>query len=136
MVVGARFIRIGATVIHVPSLANVSMTSNCFGRPYLSFHYHNHKEEIVTYRTWEECEKDHVRMMTVMKQIERCLEAVPLTEEGVAALAPTVASVSAVASVATAASAPSATAAPAESQGLSDTRSVDKYYAQLAVAGT
>ena len=36
------------------------------------------------YRTWEECEKDHVRMMTAMKQIERCLESVPLTEEVVA----------------------------------------------------
>ena len=83
----ARFIRIGTTVIHVPSLANVSMTSNCFGRPYLSFHYHNHKEETVTYRTWEECEKDHVRMMTAMKQIERCLESVPMTEEAAVVVA-------------------------------------------------
>jgi hypothetical protein len=77
-----RFVRIGQTVIHVPSLANVSMSTDCYGRPYLTFYYHNQHNQTITYGwgKWAECEKDMLRVKGSMMEIEKALSTVPLTE--------------------------------------------------------
>ena len=77
-----RFVRIHQQVIHVPSLANVSMGTSCLGQPFLTFYYHNQHNQIISYGwgKWEECEKDMIRVKTSMMEIEKTLTSVPLTE--------------------------------------------------------
>lgn len=73
-----RFLRVKKTMIHVPSLANVSMSTDCFGVPYLRLFYHEHTTQIVSYSwtTWSECEKDLVRIKTAMNTVDSALKEV------------------------------------------------------------
>lgn len=76
----SRFLRIGSSVVHVPSLANVSMTTNCMGSPRLCLYYHTQKTEILICGTYEETEKQMMRIKTAMKAIEMALDGIPLVE--------------------------------------------------------
>jgi len=76
----SRFLRISNTVIHVPSLANVSMTTNCLGSPSICLYYHTQKTQILYCGNYEECEKQMMRIKTAMKSIENALDGIPLVE--------------------------------------------------------
>ena len=76
----SRFLRISNTVIHVPSLANVSMTTNCVGSPSICLYYHTQKTQILYCGNYEECEKQMMRIKTAMKNIENALDGIPLVE--------------------------------------------------------
>jgi hypothetical protein len=78
-----RFVRIGNEVIHIPSLANVSMGTTCLGAPFLCFYYHNQKNQTMSYGfgKWAACEADLIRVKTAMIEIEKVVGAIPLTEE-------------------------------------------------------
>ena len=76
----SRFLRISNTVIHVPSLANVSMTTNCLGSPSICLYYHTQKTQILYCGNYEECEKQMMRIKTAMKKIENALDGIPLVE--------------------------------------------------------
>ena len=77
-----RFIRIHQQVLHVPSLANVSMGTTCLGQPFLTFYYHNQHNQTIVYGwgKWEDCEKDMIRIKTSMMEIEKTLVIIPLTD--------------------------------------------------------
>ena len=79
----ARFVRIGNNVVHIPSLANVSITTTCLGRPALCFYFHNQTHQQVSgiWASYEDCERDLIRVKSAMMEIEKALIAVPLTEE-------------------------------------------------------
>ena len=79
----ARFVRIGNNVVHIPSLANVSITTTCLGRPALCFYFHNQTHQQVSgiWASYEDCERDLIRVKSAMMEIEKALVAVPLTEE-------------------------------------------------------
>lgn len=76
----SRFLRINSSVIHVPSLANVSMTTNCLGSPRLCLYYHTQKTQIMNCGNYEETEKQMMRIKKAMKTIEVALEDIPLVE--------------------------------------------------------
>ena len=78
-----RFVRIHQQVIHVPSLANVSMGTNWLGQPFLTFYYHNQHSQTISYGwgKWDECEKDMIRVKESMMETERVLSSVVLTEK-------------------------------------------------------
>ena len=78
-----RFVRIGNEVIHIPSLANVSMGTTCLGAPFLCFYYHNQKNQTMSYGfgKWAACEADLIRVKTAMIEIEKVVGVIPLTEE-------------------------------------------------------
>jgi hypothetical protein len=78
-----RFVRIHQQVIHVPSLANVSMGTTCLGQPFLTFYYHNQHSQTISYGwgKWDECEKDLIQVKTAMMETERVLSSVLLTEK-------------------------------------------------------
>jgi len=78
-----RFIRIHQQVIHIPSLANVSMGTSCTGQPFLTFYYHNQHSQTISYGwgKWDICEKDLIRVKASMIETEKTLESIPLTEE-------------------------------------------------------
>jgi len=78
-----RFVRIHQNVIHIPSLANVSMGTNWLGQPSLTFYYHNHHNQTISYGwgKWDECEKDLIQIKTAMMETERVLSSVLLTEK-------------------------------------------------------
>ena len=76
----SRFLRIGSDIIHVPSLANVSMTTNCVGRPYLCLYYHTQKTQTLSFPNHDACEKQMMRIKTAMKAVEVALEKIPLVE--------------------------------------------------------
>lgn len=76
----SRFLRISETVIHVPSLANVSMTTTCNGAPRICLYYHTQKTQILQCGKYEECEKQMMRIKTAMKAIETALDGIPLVE--------------------------------------------------------
>lgn len=76
----SRFIRIGSSVVHVPSLANVSMTTNCVGSPRLCLYYHTQSMQIMNCGNYEETEKQMMRIKTAMKAVEFALENIPLIE--------------------------------------------------------
>ena len=78
-----RFIRIGKTIVHIPSLANVTMDTSCWGSPQLNLYYHvqAHKTISYTWGSWEACEKDLIRVKQAMVLSEKALENMPLTEE-------------------------------------------------------
>jgi len=76
----SRFLRINSTVIHVPSLANVSMTTNCLGSPRLCLYYHTQKTQVMNCGNYEETEKQMMRIKKAMKSIEVALEDIPLVE--------------------------------------------------------
>ena len=67
-----RFVRIHQQVIHVPSLANVSMGTTCLGQPFLTFYYHNQHSQTISYGwgKWDECEKDMIRVKESMMETE------------------------------------------------------------------
>ena len=77
-----RFIRIQRYVIHVPSLANVSMGTSWTSAPFLTFYYHNQHSQTISYGwgKWEDCEKDMICIKTSMMEIEKIVSVVPLTE--------------------------------------------------------
>ena len=78
-----RFVRVGNEVIHIPSLANVSMGTSCWGAPFLCFYYHNQKNQTMSYGfgKWTACEADLIRVKTAMIEIEKVVGVIPLTEE-------------------------------------------------------
>ena len=76
----SRFLRISNTVIHVPSLANVSMTTTCFGAPRLCLYYHTQKTQTLNCGKYEDCEKQMMRIKEAMKKIETELDGIPLVE--------------------------------------------------------
>lgn len=78
-----RFIRIGKSMIHVPSVANVTMASNCMGKPSLSIFFHQQVQQEITYSwsQWENCQADLVRIKTALREVELALEKIPLMEE-------------------------------------------------------
>jgi hypothetical protein len=76
----SRFLRINSCVVHVPSLANVSMTTNCMGSPRLCLYYHTQKTQIMRCGNYEETEKQMMRIKAAMKTIETALEGIPLVE--------------------------------------------------------
>ncbi len=86
-----RFVRIGNEVIHIPSLANVSMGTNCWGAPFLCFYYHNQKNQTMSYGfgKWPACEADLIRVKTAMIEIEKVVGVIPLTEEKESPVFPT-----------------------------------------------
>lgn len=86
-----RFVRIGNEVIHIPSLANVSMGTNCWGAPFLCFYYHNQKNQTMSYGfgKWPACEADLIRVKTAMIEIEKVVGVIPLTEEKESLVFPT-----------------------------------------------
>ena len=77
-----RFVRIHQQVIHVPSLANVSMGTTCLGQPFLTFYYHNQHSQTISYGwgKWNESEKDMIRVKASMMEIEKTLQIISLTE--------------------------------------------------------
>lgn len=87
-----RFVRIGNEVIHIPSLANVSMSTTCLGAPFLCFYYHNQKNQTMSYGfgKWAACEADLIRVKTAMIEIEKVVGVIPLTEEKESPVFPTV----------------------------------------------
>jgi len=78
-----RFIRIGKTMVHIPSLANVTMETSCWGSPQLNLYYHVQAHKTINYSwaQWEACEKDLIRIKQAMVLSEKALENMPLTEE-------------------------------------------------------
>lgn len=75
-----RFLRLQNTVIHVPSVSNVSMGTSCLGKPYLSISYHTaKKQDILCYKTWSDCEAAFNAVKDAVKEIDTLLSAVPLT---------------------------------------------------------
>ena len=78
-----RFIRIGKTIVHIPSLANVTMDTSCWGSPQLNLYYHVQAHKTISYSwgSWEACEKDLIRVKQAMVLSEKALETMPLTEE-------------------------------------------------------
>jgi hypothetical protein len=78
-----RFIRIGKTMVHIPSLANVTMETSCWGSPQLNLYYHVQAHKTISYgwAQWEACEKDLIRVKQAMVLSEKALENMPLTEE-------------------------------------------------------
>lgn len=79
----SRFLRLGKRVIHVPSLANVHIGTNCFGIPFLSIYYHNQKLDSIAYgrNQWDMCEADFIRIKTAMKEIEKILGPLPMIDD-------------------------------------------------------
>ena len=77
-----RFVRIGNDVVHIPSVANLTMSRSCMRRPVLTIYYHNHRIQSVSYPwgKWDLCEKDMMAIKSAMMEIEKVLVSVPLTE--------------------------------------------------------
>ena len=76
----SRFLRVGSLVIHIPSLANVSMSSDCIGRSHLVLYYHTQKNQTIYCGNGLACEKEMMRLKTAMKAIEVALDGIPLVE--------------------------------------------------------
>jgi hypothetical protein len=88
-----RFLRLKNHMVHVPSLSSVTMSSGCFGRPYLTLHYHVTNMRKINYAQWDVCERDFNRVKKAMNEIEVMLAPIPLTEEPapvVATVVPTI----------------------------------------------
>jgi hypothetical protein len=79
----SRFLRLGKRVIHVPSVANVHIGTNCFGIPFLSIYYHNQKMDSISYgrNQWTTCETDFIRIKSAMKEIEKILGTLPMIDD-------------------------------------------------------
>jgi hypothetical protein len=79
----SRFVRIGNNVVHIPSLANVSISTTCTGAPYLCLYYHNQTHKTINYgwSNYDECEKDMMKIKSAMTVIEKALDAIPLTDD-------------------------------------------------------
>ena len=75
-----RFLRLQNTVIHVPSVSNVSMGTTCFGKPYMSITFHHTAKTVcLSYKTWQTCESQFNTVKDAMKEIDTLLSSVPLT---------------------------------------------------------
>ena len=75
-----RFLRLQNTVIHVPSVSNVTMGTTCFGKPYLSISYYTSDKVVcLSYSNWTLCEQQFNTLKDAMKEIEGLLAPVPLT---------------------------------------------------------
>ena len=75
-----RFLRLQNTVIHVPSVSNVSMGTTCLGKPFLSVTYHTGpKTTCLSYKTCADCENHFNTLKAAMKEIESLLVSIPLT---------------------------------------------------------
>ncbi len=75
-----RFLRLQNTVIHIPSVSNVSMGTSCLGNPYLYVSYHTtKKQDTLCYKTWSDCEAAFNSVKVAVKEIDTLLSAVPLT---------------------------------------------------------
>lgn len=79
-----RFLRLKNSMIHVPSVSSVSMSSGCFGRPSITLYYHITKNiQKINYSEWDLCEKDFNRVKKALNEIEAMVSSIPLTEETV-----------------------------------------------------
>jgi hypothetical protein len=79
-----RFLRLQNTVIHVPSVSNVSMGTTCLGKPFLSISYHTSSKSIcLSFKTWPECEEQFNTLKVAMKEIDTLLNEVPLTHQDI-----------------------------------------------------
>ena len=77
----SRFLRIQNNTIHVPSLANISIQTGCFGIPMLVLDYHGQPRKTITYegKTYDQCEKDLIKVKAAMLSVEQALTGIPLT---------------------------------------------------------
>jgi len=76
-----RFLRIKNTMIHIPSLFNVSMGTSCMGYPYMHLSYHTKQEMTISYAKWDDCERDFNRVKSALKEVDSALDGIVLTEE-------------------------------------------------------
>jgi copper chaperone CopZ len=75
-----RFLRLKNTVIHVPSVSNVSMGTSCLGKPYLAITYHTSKKvDTLCFSSWSDCESGFNAVKEAVKEIDSLLVSVPLT---------------------------------------------------------
>lgn len=75
-----RFLRLNNTIIHIPSVSNVSMGTSCLGKPYLTVSYHTAKKvDTLCYGSWELCEAAFNTVKDAVKEIDTLLACVPLT---------------------------------------------------------
>ena len=77
----SRFLRIRNNTIHVPSLANASIETGCFGFPSLSLDFHGQARKTISYtwKTYDDCEKDLIKVKAAMLLVEQALAGIPLT---------------------------------------------------------
>lgn len=78
-----RFLRIKNTMIHIPSLFNVSMGTSCMGYPYMHLSYHTKQEMTISYVKWDDCERDFNRVKSALKEVDSALDGIVLTEDTV-----------------------------------------------------
>lgn len=78
-----RFLRIKNTMIHIPSLFNVSMGTSCMGYPYMHLSYHTKQEMTISYAKWDDCERDFNRVKSALKEVDSALDGIVLTEDTV-----------------------------------------------------
>ena len=75
-----RFLRLQNTVIHVPSVSNVSMGTSCLGKPYLYVSYHTaKKQDTLSFASWDLCEAAFNTVKDAVKEIDTLLSSIPLT---------------------------------------------------------
>lgn len=77
----SRFLRIQNNTIHIPSLANVSIQTGCLGVPMLALDFHGQPRKTILYswKTYDECEKDLIKIKASMLSVEQALAGIPLT---------------------------------------------------------
>ena len=77
----SRFLRIQNNTIHIPSLANVSIQTGCLGVPMLALDFHGQPRKTILYswKTYDECEKDLIKIKASMLSVEQALTGIPLT---------------------------------------------------------
>lgn len=77
----SRFLRIRNNTIHVPSLANASIETGCFGFPSLTLDFHGQPRKTISYtwKTYDDCEKDLIKVKAAMQAVEQSLASIPLT---------------------------------------------------------
>lgn len=76
-----RFLRLQNKMIHVPSVSNVSMGTNCWGRPTITLSFHSDKKLVcISYKDWQVCEKEFNKIKDAVTEVENILKEVRLTE--------------------------------------------------------
>ena len=75
-----RFLRLFNHMIHVPSLSSVSISTSCFGKPFLCLHFHTQKTLNIYYRGWDECQAAMSKLKSALIEVEAALAPIPLVE--------------------------------------------------------
>ena len=76
-----RFLRVQNQMIHIPSVSNVSMGTNCWGRPTITLSFHSDKKVVcITYKNWDLCETEFNKIKDAVSEIESILKRIRLTE--------------------------------------------------------